>query len=142
MGWASGGICLGPEVGGYRAFRARLHPYPPVQGRHTRGRDRPAWGRGSAGFDPPVLASLLPRQYRVATRGIEIGLRVTHQAVDVAGGVVGAVAGHFGLANGDGETTGFTGEVVRDADPGHERPQSRPERPEPRRQPPPPVPPA
>ena len=89
-----------------------------------------------------MLGSILTRQYRVATRGIEIGLRVTHQAVDVAGGVVGAVAGHFGLANGDGETAAFTGEVVRDAEPGHQRPQTRPERPEPRRQPSPPVQPA
>jgi hypothetical protein len=58
-----------------------------------------------------MLGSILTRQYRFATRGIEIGLQTTRQAIDVAGGLAGDVAGGIvgGLAarrgghNGHGE---------------------------------------
>jgi hypothetical protein len=49
-----------------------------------------------------VLGSILTRQYRFATRGFEIGVQTAHQAVGVAGDVVGAVAGHLGLGNANG----------------------------------------
>ncbi len=54
---------------------------------------------------PPVLGSILTRQYRFATRGIEISLRTAHQAIDIAGGVVCDVAGRLGLS-GDGHGNG------------------------------------
>lgn len=50
-----------------------------------------------------MLGSILTRQYRFATRGIEIGLRTAHQAVDVAGEIVGDIAGRLGHRNGHGE---------------------------------------
>ncbi len=58
-----------------------------------------------------MLGSILTRQYRFATRGIEIGLHTAQQAVGVAGGLAGEVAGGIvgGLAarrggdNGHGE---------------------------------------
>jgi hypothetical protein len=53
-----------------------------------------------------VLGSILTRQYRFATRGIEIGLRTAQQAVDVAGAVVDDLAGRLGLGgNGHGNGT-------------------------------------
>ncbi|HEY1711433.1 MAG TPA: hypothetical protein VGG07_00930 [Solirubrobacteraceae bacterium] len=79
-----------------------------------------------------MLGSILTRQYRFATRGFEIGVQTAHQAVGVAGDVVGAVAGRLGLGNGNGhgEPDAFTGEMVPEA-------ETRPQPPEPRRPPPP-----
>jgi hypothetical protein len=48
----------------------------------------------------PVLGSILTRQYRFATRGIEISLRTAHQTIDIAGGVVVEIAGRLGLGDG------------------------------------------
>ena len=120
-----------------------------------------AYGPGVAGSEPPVLGSILTRQYRFATRGIEIGVQTAHQAVGVAGDVVGAVTGRLGLGDGNGngninsnggshgEPEAFTGVMVPEAEPRLEplepRPESlepRPEAPQPRRAPPPPAPPA
>ena len=55
-----------------------------------------------------MLGSILTRQYRFATRGIEIGLRTAHQAIDVAGGLAGEVAGGIvgGLAARRGQHDG------------------------------------
>jgi outer membrane biosynthesis protein TonB len=47
-----------------------------------------------------VLGSILTRQYRFATRGIEISLRTAQQAIDIAGGVAGEIAGRLGLGDG------------------------------------------
>ena len=84
------------------------------------------------GNQPPVLGSILTRQYRFATRGIEIGVKTAQQAVDVAGDVVGGLAGRFGLGNGNGhrEPEAFTGEVVPDTKPRPQPPEPRPEPPE------------
>ena len=86
----------------------------------------------------PVLGSILTRQYRFATRGVKITLRAAQQAVDVAGGVVGEVAGRIGLGNGHGKSDDVvTGTVVPEAEPRPEPPEPRPEPPEPA--PPPPA---
>ena len=61
-----------------------------------------------------MLGSILTRQYRFATRGIEIGLQTAQQAIDVAGGLAGEVAGgivgglaaRHGRRNGDGRHNG------------------------------------
>ncbi|HEY6523928.1 MAG TPA: hypothetical protein VIY10_09190 [Solirubrobacteraceae bacterium] len=58
-----------------------------------------------------MLGSILTRQYRFATRGIEIGLHTAQQAVgvagglagEVAGGIVGGLAARHGRHNGHGE---------------------------------------
>ena len=81
-----------------------------------------------------MLGSILTRQYRFATRGIEIGLRTAQEAAGVAGDVAGAVAGHFGLGDGHhGADDVFTGEVMPDAEP------SAPPPPQPTAAPPPPA---
>jgi hypothetical protein len=64
-----------------------------------------------------VLGSILTRQYRFATRGIDISLRTAQQAVAVAGDVVGAVAGHFGLGNGHRDPDSFDTEVMPEPTP-------------------------
>jgi hypothetical protein len=46
-------------------------------------------------MDAPVFVSLLTRPYRFATRGAELTVRGTIQAVEIAGSVVGAVAGRI-----------------------------------------------
>src|SRR6185312_16230745 len=75
----------------------------------------------------PVLGSILTRQYRFATRGVKITLRAAQQAVDVAGGVVGEVAGRIGLGNGHGKSDDVvTGTVVSEAEPRPEPPEPRP----------------
>ena len=95
-----------------------------------------------------MLGSILTRQYRFATRGIEIGVQTAHQAVGVAGDVVGAVASRLGLGNGNGNGNGngepeaFAGVMVPEADPRLEPLEPRPEAPQPRRAPSPPAPPA
>ena len=75
----------------------------------------------------PVLGSILTRQYRFATRGVKITLRAAQQAVDVAGGVVGEVAGRIGLGDRHGESDDVvTGTVVPEAEPRPEPPEPRP----------------
>jgi hypothetical protein len=71
------------------------------------------------GIEPPVLGSILTRQYRFATRGIEIGVWTARQAIDLAGGIVDEVAGRLGLRNGNGHSPDdvFSGEVAPDAEP-------------------------
>jgi hypothetical protein len=64
-----------------------------------------------------VLGSILTRQYRFATRGIDISLRTAQQVVGVAGDVVGAVAGHFGLGNGHRDRDPFDTEVMPEPTP-------------------------
>jgi hypothetical protein len=59
-----------------------------------------------------VLGSILTRQYRFATRGIEIGLRTAHQAIAVGEGIVGGLAGRLGRRNGRGEGDVVFGDVV------------------------------
>jgi hypothetical protein len=86
----------------------------------------------------PVLGSILTRQYRFATRGVKITLRAAQQAVDVAGGVVGEVAGRIGLGDRHGESDDVvTGTVVPEPEPRPEPPEPRPAAPEPA--PPPPA---
>lgn len=48
---------------------------------------------------------MLTRQYRFATRGIEIGLRTAQEAIDIAGAVMAGLAGRLGLG-GDGHGNG------------------------------------
>ena len=64
-----------------------------------------------------MLGSLLTRQYRVATRGIEITLQTAQQAFDIAGLIAGAVAERLGLRHGPDEPDVFSGEVVPEPDP-------------------------
>ncbi|MFZ1993199.1 MAG: hypothetical protein WAU75_03755, partial [Solirubrobacteraceae bacterium] len=59
-----------------------------------------------------MLGSLLTRQYRFATRGIEMTLRTAHQALEIAGAIMGEVADRLGGHNGHGEPDVFSGEVV------------------------------
>jgi hypothetical protein len=60
-----------------------------------------------------VLGSILTRQYRFATRGIAKTLQTAHQAIGIAGGLVGEVAEHLGVHNGHGEPDDVvSGEVV------------------------------
>ena len=59
-----------------------------------------------------MLGSILTRQYRFATRGIEIGLRTAHQAIAVGEGIVGGLAGRLGRRNGRGEGEVVFGDVV------------------------------
>jgi outer membrane biosynthesis protein TonB len=81
-----------------------------------------------------VLGSILTRQYRFATRGIEIGLRTAHQAIALGEGIVGGLAGRLGRRNGRGEGDVVFGDVV---------PEPTDVAPEPRAaSPPPPPPPA
>jgi hypothetical protein len=87
---------------------------------------------------------MLTRQYRFATRGIEMTVQTARQAIDIAGGVVGGVAGRLGLHNGNGDSDVVNGEVVHDPEPAPPRPAAR--EPEPlvaqAAPPPPPAPPA
>ena len=96
---------------------------------------------GTDGYAEPVLGSILTRQYRFATRGVKVTLRAAQQAVDVAGGVVGEVAGRIGLGNGHGESDDVvTGTVVPEAEPRPEPHRAAPERPAaPEPAPPPPA---
>jgi hypothetical protein len=73
-----------------------------------------------------VLGSILTRQYRFATRGIEIGLRTAHQAVDIAGGIVGDLIGLLGRRDGDGEGDIVAGVVMPDAPPPPSPPEPAP----------------
>jgi hypothetical protein len=75
-----------------------------------------------------VLGSILTRQYRFATRGIEIGLRTAHQAVDIAGGIVGDLIGLLGRRDGDGDGEGdiVAGVVMPDAPPPPSPPEPAP----------------
>ncbi len=66
---------------------------------------------------PSVLGSMLTRQYRCATRGLEVTLRTARQAIEIAGGVVDVVAERLGRHGGDGEADGLNGEVVREPRP-------------------------
>ncbi|MGH2896232.1 MAG: hypothetical protein ACRDPM_23590, partial [Solirubrobacteraceae bacterium] len=64
---------------------------------------------------------MLTRQYRFATRGIDLALRTARQAIDVAGdiagGVAGELAGRLGLRHGPGEPEVVTGEVMPQPEP-------------------------
>ena len=66
---------------------------------------------------------MLTRQYRFATRGIEMTVHTAQQAIDIAGGIVGGVAGgvadRLGLRHGHGhdEADVVSGEVVPERDP-------------------------
>jgi hypothetical protein len=64
-----------------------------------------------------VLGSLLTRQYRFATRGIELTLQTAQQAIDIAGLIAGEVADRLGLRHGRDEPDVFSGEVVPEPDP-------------------------
>ena len=64
-----------------------------------------------------MLGSILTRQYRFATRGIAKTLQTAHQAIDIAGGLVGEVAEHLGVHNGHGEPDVVSGEVVPEPEP-------------------------
>jgi hypothetical protein len=64
-----------------------------------------------------VLGSLLTRQYRFATRGIELTLQTAQQAIDIAGLIAGEVADRLGLRHGRDEPDLFSGEVVPEPDP-------------------------
>ena len=59
-----------------------------------------------------MLGSILTRQYRFATRGIEIGLRTAHQVVAVGEGIVGGLAGRLERHHGRGEGDVVFGDVV------------------------------
>jgi hypothetical protein len=78
-----------------------------------------------------VLGSILTRQYRFATRGIEIGLRTAHQAISVAGGIVGGLAGRPGRRDGGGEGEVVFGDVVPEPTDVAPRPPSSASPPEP-----------
>ena len=73
-----------------------------------------------------MLGSILTRQYRFATRGIQITLHTARQAIGVAEGVVGDVADRLGLHNGHDESDVVTGTVVPEAAPRTEPPEPRP----------------
>jgi hypothetical protein len=60
---------------------------------------------------------MLTRQYRFATRGIEMTVQTAHQAIGIAGQVVGEVADRLGLRHGHGEPDVFSGEVMPEPDP-------------------------
>ena len=60
---------------------------------------------------------MLTRQYRCATRGLEVTLRTARQAIEIAGGVVDVVAERLGGHGGDGDADGLNGEVVREPPP-------------------------
>jgi outer membrane biosynthesis protein TonB len=60
-----------------------------------------------------VLGSILTRQYRFATRGIQFTLQTARQAIDVAEDV----AGRLGLHNGHTDDDVVTGAVVPDPEP-------------------------
>src|SRR6185437_12447154 len=92
---------------------------------------------GAQGYAGPVLGSILTRQYRFATRGIQFTLQTARVAVDIAEGVVGEVAGRLGLHNGHDEPDVVNGTVVPDAEPRPEPPEPRPA---PRAEPAPPSP--
>jgi hypothetical protein len=82
-----------------------------------------------------VLGSILTRQYRFATRGIEIGLRTAHQAIALGEGIVGGLAGRLGRRDGREEGDVVFGDVVPEpTDVAPEPPAASP--------PPPPPPPA
>jgi len=89
---------------------------------------------------PLMLGSMLTRQYRFATRGLELTLRTARHAIGVAGEVVDEVTERLGIHDDRGgpETftddgaEAFTGEVVSEAQP-------RPAPPAPRAKPPAPA---
>jgi hypothetical protein len=87
---------------------------------------------GGHGYPVPVLGSMLTRQYRFATRGIQITLETARQAIDIAEGVVGDVADRLGLHNGHGESDVVTGTVVPETAPRPEPPEAEPPEAEPR----------
>lgn len=95
------------------------------------------WGRATKclrpeghGYPVPVLGSILTRQYRFATRGLQITLQTARQAIGVAEDVVGDVADRLGLHNGPGESDVVTGTVVPEPEPRNEpRPAPTPEPP-------------
>jgi hypothetical protein len=64
-----------------------------------------------------VLGSILTRQYRFATRAFGLTLRTGQQAIDIAGGIVGDVAGRLGLHNGHDEPDVVSGEVAPEPEP-------------------------
>jgi hypothetical protein len=60
---------------------------------------------------------MLTRQYRFATRGIELTVQTARQAIDIAGLVAGEVAERLGLHNGHGESDVVNGTVVPESEP-------------------------
>lgn len=71
-----------------------------------------------------MLGSILTRQYRFATRGVRITCQAAQQAIEVAGGVVGAVADRLGRSETHGGAEVIDGEVV--PEPPVRRPAAKP----------------
>lgn len=71
-----------------------------------------------------MLGSILTRQYRFATRGVRITCQAAQQAIEVAGGVVGAVADRLGRSETHGGGEVIDGEAV--PEPPVRRPAAKP----------------
>src|SRR6185437_9994725 len=78
------------------------------------------------GYRASVLGSIFTRQYRFATRGLQITLQTARQAIDIAEDVVGEVTGRLGLHNGHEDSDVVNGVVVPEAEPRPEPPEPRP----------------